>query len=131
MDPITGLAYGRIAVGTLSLLSPKLAARLFLLDPGTNPQVPYVTRLFGSREVALGAITLASSGAARERLVQVGIAVDGADMVTGVAAASTGAVPKKAGILMAVLASGAVASGVLSLSNCVPQERVRGERRTW
>jgi len=117
MDPITGLAYGRIAVGTLSLLSPKLAARLFFLDPGTNPQVPYVTRLFGSREVALGAITLASSGAARERLVQVGIAVDGADMVTGVAAASTGAVPKKAGILMAVLASGAVASGVLSLSN--------------
>ena len=78
MDPITGLAYGRIAVGTLSLLSPKLAARLFLLDPGTNPQVGYVTRLFGSREVALGAITLASSGAARERLVQVGIAVDGA-----------------------------------------------------
>ena len=83
MDPITGLAYGRIAVGTLSLLSPKLAARLFLLDPQTNPQVPYVTRLFGSREIALGAITLASSGAARERLVQVGIAVDGADLVTG------------------------------------------------
>ena len=117
MDPITGLAYGRIAVGTLSLLSPKLAARLFLLDPGTNPQVPYVTRLFGSREIALGAITLASSGAARERLVQVGIAVDGADMVTGVAAASTGAVSKKAGIMMAVVAGGAVASGVLSLTD--------------
>lgn len=117
MDPITGLAYGRIAVGTLSLLSPKLAARLFLLDPQTNPQVPYVTRLFGSREIALGAITLASSGAARERLVQVGIAVDGADLVTGVAAASTGAVPKKAGIMMALVAGGAVASGVLSLTD--------------
>ena len=117
MDPITGLAYGRIAVGTLSLLSPKLAARAFLQDPGTNPQVPYVTRLFGSREVALGAITLASSGAARERLIQVGIAVDGADVVTGVAAASTGAVPKKAGIMMALVAAGAVASGVLGLTD--------------
>ena len=89
MDPITGLAYGRIAVGTLSLLSPTLAARLFLLDPAANPQLPYMTRLFGSREIALGAITLASSGAARERLVQVGIAVDGADVVTGVAAAAS------------------------------------------
>ena len=117
MDPITGLACGRIAVGTLSLLSPNLAARLFLLDPGTNTQVGYVTRLFGSREVALGAITLASSGAARERLVQVGIAVDGADLVTGVAAASTGVVSKKAGIVMAVVAGGAVASGVLSLTD--------------
>ena len=115
-----------------SLLSPKLAARLFLLDPGTNPQVPYVTRLFGSREIALGAITLASSGAARERLVQVGIAVDGADLVTGVAAASTGAVPKKAGILMALVAGGAVASGVLSLTRLTPRKtRVRAGRRTW
>ena len=117
MDPITGLAYGRIAVGTVSLLSPTLAARLFLLDPGTNPQVPYVTRMFGSREVALGAITLASSGAARQRLVQLGIAVDGADVVTGVAGASTGAVPKKAGIMMALVAAGAVATGVLDLTD--------------
>ena len=65
MDPITGLAYGRIAVGTLSLLSPTLTARLFLLDPTTNPQLSYMSRMFGSREIALGAITLASSGAAR------------------------------------------------------------------
>jgi len=117
MDPITGLAYGRIAVGTLALLSPKLAARAFLLNPETNPQVSYVTRLFGSREVALGAITLASSGAARERMIQLGIAVDGADIVTGVAAASTGTVPKRAGVLMALVAAGAVATGVLDLTD--------------
>ena len=89
MDPITGLAYGRIAVGTLSLLSPKLAARLFLLDPKSNPQLPYVGRLFGSREIALGAITLASSGGEHASgWSRSGIAVDGADAVTGVAAAS-------------------------------------------
>ena len=117
MDPITGLAYGRIAVGTIALLAPRRAAQMFLLDPRANPQVPYVTRLFGSREVALGAITLASSGAARERLIQVGIAVDGADVVTGVAAASTGAVPRKAGIMMALVAAGAVANGVLGLTD--------------
>ncbi len=43
-----------------SLLSPKLAARLFLLDPKSNPQLPYLGRLFGSREIALGMITLAA-----------------------------------------------------------------------
>ena len=65
MEPITGLAYGRIAIGALSLLSPSLTARLFLLDPTTNPQLSYMGRMFGSREIALGAITLASSGEAR------------------------------------------------------------------
>ena len=117
MNPVIGLSLGRIAVGAAAVANPELAARTFRLDPVSNPQVPYVTRLFGSREIALGAITLASSGSARERLVQVGIAVDGADMVTGVAAASTGAVSKKAGIMMAVVAGGAVASGVLSLTD--------------
>ena len=62
MEPIVGLAYGRIAVGALSLLSPSLTARLFLLDPKANPQLSYMGRMFGSREVVLGALTLASSG---------------------------------------------------------------------
>ena len=54
--------------------------------------------MFGSREIALGAITLASTGAARKRLVQLGIAVDGADAFTGCGRGLTGAVSKKAGI---------------------------------
>jgi hypothetical protein len=116
MDPITGLAFGRIAVGTVSLVSPSLAAKLFLLDARANPSLPYVTRMFGSREIALGAITLASSGAARERLVQVGVAVDTADALTGIAAAASGAVSKKAGIMLALVAAGAVASGVMALT---------------
>jgi hypothetical protein len=117
MNPVTGLALGRIAVGSVSLVSPGLAAKLFRLDAEVNPQLPYVTRLFGSREIALGAITLASSGAARRRLIQVGIAVDGADAFTGIAACASGAVPKKTGLLMAAVAVGAVASGVLGLQD--------------
>src|ERR1700712_841980 len=90
MEPITGLAYGRIVIGALSLLSPSLTARLFLLDPKSNPQLGYMGRMFGSREIALGAITLASSGDARRRLIQLGVAVDGADAYTGIASAATG-----------------------------------------
>ena len=115
MDNVTGLAYGRIAVGTLSLLAPRLAAKAFLLDPDANPQVPFVTRLFGPREIALGALTLVASGAARRQLVQVGVAVDASDVFTGLAGAVSGAVPKKAGLLMTAVAAGAVATGVLAL----------------
>jgi hypothetical protein len=111
MNPVTGLALGRIVVGTIALVSPDLAAKLFLLNSSTNRQLPYMTRMFGSREIALGGLTLASSGAARRRLVQVGIAIDGADAFTGIAAASSGAVPKKTGYALAAVAAGAVASG--------------------
>ncbi len=115
MNPVTGLAIGRIAVGTVALLSPNLAAKLFLLDPAANRSLPYMTRMFGSREIALGGLTLASSGEARRVLVQVGIAVDGADAFTGVAAAASGAVSKKAGITMALVAAVAVANGIVGL----------------
>jgi hypothetical protein len=115
MDNITGLAYGRIVIGALSLLSPSLTARLFLLDPKSNPQLSYMGRMFGSRELALGAITLASSGESRRRLVQLGVAVDGADAYTGIATAVSGSVPKKTGLLLTVVAAGAVATGLMEL----------------
>ena len=115
MEPITGLAYGRIAIGALSLLSPSLTARLFLLNPTANPQLSYMGRMFGSREVALGLITLASTGEARKKLVQLGVAVDGADAYTGIVSAASGSVSKKAGLLLTLVAAGAVATGVMEL----------------
>ena len=76
-----------------------------------------MTRMFGSREIALGALTLASTGEARQRLVQVGVAIDAADAFTGIAAAASGAVSKKAGVVLALVAAGAVANGVASLQD--------------
>jgi len=117
MHPVTGLAVGRIAVGTISLVSPSRAAKLFLLDARANPSLPYVTRMFGSREIAMGGLTLAATGDARERMVRVGIAIDAADAFTGIAAAASGAVSKRAGIVLALMAAGAVATGVVSLQD--------------
>ena len=115
MNPVTGLSIGRIVVGLISLLSPSLAAKLFLLDGPANPALPYLSRMFGSREIALGALTLAASGSAQRQLVKVGVAIDGADAFTGISAAASGAVSKKAGIALALVAVGAVVSGVLAL----------------
>jgi hypothetical protein len=115
MDPITGLAYGRVAIGTLSLVSPKLAARLFLLDPKTNPQLSYMGRLFASREIALGVVTLAAPENARRRLVQLGVGVDAADALTGITAVISGSVPKKTALLLTVAGVASTTTGVLAL----------------
>lgn len=116
MDPVTGLSLGRIAVGAVSLLTPGLAGRAMLLDPDENPQLPYLTRLFGAREIALGAVTLTATGATRDRLLTAGIAVDTADAATGVVGAARGQVSKVAGLGLAAVALGAVATGVAGMS---------------
>ena len=117
MDPITGLAYGRVTVGLLALVSPRRVEKLLGLDPRINPQMSPLTRMFGAREVALGGLTLATSGDARERLIQVGVAVDGIDLVAGLAAATSGAMSKKDGIRLALVAAGSVATGVKGLQD--------------
>jgi hypothetical protein len=117
MDNITGLAYGRIAVGAISFLSPRLAARLFLLDPKANPQLSYMSRLFGPREIVLGALTLAATGEARRQLVQIGVAVDGADALNGLISTVSGSVPKPAALALTAVAAGAVATGVMELQS--------------
>ena len=54
------IAIGRIAVGAGAWLAPNLSGRLFGLDPEGNPQASYLGRLFGARDVALGAGVLRS-----------------------------------------------------------------------
>jgi len=115
MNPVTGLALGRIAIGIISIFSPSLAAKLFRLDESNNPQLPYLSRMFGSREIALGALTLASSGAARRNLVLVGIAVDGADAAAGHLAGREGYVSRTTATFLTLPALGAVAAGLVGV----------------
>ena len=104
MNPVIGLSLGRIVVGAVSLAKPGLAARMFRLDLEDNPQVPYLARLFGSREIALGR-TLLARGTTRRDLVLAGIAVDAADAATGVLAMQDGSVPGGPAMLIVPAAS--------------------------
>ncbi len=117
MNPVTGLALGRIAIGVGALTSPSLATKLFRLDGPNNPQLPYMTRMFGSREIALGAVTLVSKGAARRKLVALGIAVDGADAFAGFDAMKTGAVNQSTGIGLVAPAVFAVVAGAIGFAS--------------
>jgi len=112
MNPVTGLSLGRIAIGAAALSSPTLTTRLLRLDGAANPQLPYLLRMFGSREVALGAVTLLAPAAARRNVVAAGIAVDLADAVAGVMAARDGHVTRPTGAFLTAPALGAVAAGI-------------------
>lgn len=115
MNPVIGLSLGRIAVGSVALARPDLAAKALQLDGTANPQLSYVTRLFGSREIALGLITLASRGKARTTAVALGILVDAADAGTGYLGMKEGVVTQKSAAALIGTAAGAVASGVASI----------------
>jgi hypothetical protein len=111
MDTAKALAAGRVALGVIALLFPTVAARIFLLKVTSNPQLPYVMRLFGAREIAVGAVTLTAPESARSSMVGMGMAVDGADAIAGFAAARSGAVSKPVGVVLAGAALAAVAAG--------------------
>jgi hypothetical protein len=116
MNPVIGLSIGRIAVGAAALVNPQLGARMFQLDPVSNPQLPYLTRLFGSREVALGIVTLLVRGKRAQRgVIGLGILVDAADATAGYLAMQDGSVSRKAAMAVIGPAVGAVASGAVGL----------------
>lgn len=116
MDPVTGLSLGRIGIGVVSIGSPALAARMFGLDVTTNPQLPMMTRLFGVREIALGAATLTAKGSARRNLVLAGVAVDAGDAACGVIGVGNQEVGKLSGGMLTAVALGAAATGVAGLA---------------
>jgi hypothetical protein len=116
-DTVRLMAFARLALGAVALLFPSLAARLFMLDVRSNPQLPYMTRLFAIREIAVGAVTLTAPENARTSMVGLGMAVDGSDAVAGFAAARSGAVTKPAGILLTGAALAAVAGGASTFAN--------------
>jgi hypothetical protein len=107
---IDAIAIGRIAVGAGAWLAPNLSGRLFGLDPEGNPQLPYVGRLFGARDVALGAGALRSSPKQKDAWLTAALACDVADAAAGVLAGARGQLPPAAAALVTATA-GAFALG--------------------
>lgn len=110
MDPVTSISLGRIIIGICAFVSPELTAKVFGLSPADNQHLPYMSRMFGARETAVGAITLASKGTARRNLTLVGMAIDAADATTGALELRAKRIPLAAGIMLVGVAAGAVVS---------------------
>jgi hypothetical protein len=106
----------RLGIGAGSWTAPRLAGRLFGLNAAANPQLPYVTRLFGARDVALAVGLQLSSGPSRRLWLQLGILCDAADFAAGVLAGRSGELSKLSTALVTAPALAGVAVGVAALS---------------
>jgi hypothetical protein len=114
-QPLQALAGLRAAIGLGAWLVPRVAGRLFGLDARDNPQSPYLARLFGARDVALGAGAVLTEGEARTLWLRTGVACDVADAVAGLAAGGRGYLGPVSAALVTGTAVGAAALGVAAL----------------
>jgi hypothetical protein len=102
----------RVAIGALAWLRPDLADRLFGMRVGESP---YLWKLFGIRDVAVGLGTLRSSETQRRTWARFGLVCDAADGGAAAIGQRQGELPRSASALVAVPAI-AVGVGALALS---------------
>ncbi|HEY2161824.1 MAG TPA: hypothetical protein VGH24_10995 [Solirubrobacteraceae bacterium] len=105
----------RSAIGVGAWLAPRLSGRMFGLDPAANPQAPYLGRLFGVRDIALGVGLSQSRGAERQQWLRIGVACDLADAAAGILAGRAGELPKRSTLLVTATALAAAAMGIAAM----------------
>ena len=105
------IAISRIAVGASAWLTPNLSGRIFGLDPEGNPQLPYVGRLFGARDVVLGTGAIRSPRKQKDAWLTAGLACDVADVAAGALAGARGQLPPAAAALVTATAGAFAVAG--------------------
>jgi hypothetical protein len=114
-DMVETLALGRIAIGIALMATPSLTAFGYLGREASRPSVRFLNRIFGGRDVALGAWLLLSRGnkEAYRQAVMAGMACDAWDAVA--ALTTKGAIPRFGKPITAAVAGGAVAIAAMAL----------------
>jgi Domain of unknown function (DUF4267) len=113
---IRSLAGVRMAIGTSAWATPRLAGKAFGLDADANPQSPYLARLFGVRDIALGIGALTTTGESQRRWLALGLLCDAADAAAGVLAGRGGYLPKLPTVLVTGTALVAAGLGAAALA---------------
>jgi hypothetical protein len=110
------LVAARTTLGLSALLFPRAAGRIFLLDPRENPQLPYVGRMWGIRNLALAAGLVGARGANRRQWWAINVAVDALDAVASYASWRRGELPTATAALVTAVAIGATGLGAASFA---------------
>ena len=114
---LKALAGLRLAVGITSYVAPNFGGKLFGLEPEANPQAPYLGRLFGIRDVAIGLGTLRAKKKAQDNWIEMGIVCDAADVVSAFLGGGKGYLSPTTTAMVAAPAIAATALGVIALRN--------------
>jgi hypothetical protein len=107
----------RVVVGIAALAGPGQAFRGAGLDPRHNPQLPFMTRMFGVRDLVLGAGALTTSGGERRRWLQGGVAADVADALAALAGHRSGYLHTRGAVMLTIPAVVGTALGLAALAS--------------
>ncbi|WP_233358931.1 hypothetical protein [Thermomonospora amylolytica] len=113
------LARGRVALGAAAFLAPGVTARVLGLGKGPDAGRDMATRLFASREIALGAGYLLGKGQSRSAWARLGVAVDALDAIASIKsrrARGGPAVPLWAAAAFSAVALGATGLGAAKVA---------------
>jgi hypothetical protein len=117
LNPSSTLPALRVAIGGGAWAAPGLTGKVFgFKNIDTNHEALFMARLFGVRDVALGAGALASSGDANRLWWQIGVVCDLADAAAGLISFKAGG-PKVPAVLSTVTALAAAGLGVAVLGS--------------
>jgi len=108
MNARTALAMHRLTLGTVAVMAPRLAGRLFGLDFEAHPMGAELTRLMASRNVLFGIGLLLDDS---RLMVQLNRAVDLLDLTTVADETRRGTLPRKATLIGGLTAGSAAVLG--------------------
>lgn len=89
---LRGLAIGRIALGAAAIATPRTLITAFGIHP--TPELTYMTRIFGSRAIALGLGYLTAPPTERPRWQRLALLVDIIDTTHGAAHLTRADIPR-------------------------------------
>jgi hypothetical protein len=113
--PLNALVAERFAIGAGAWLAPRLSGRLFGFDPDSGGELPYLSRLFAVRDLALGTGALMSEGDARRTWLRIGVACDVADTAAGLIGLVRGELSPLTTVLVTAAAVTATGLGIVAL----------------
>lgn len=112
------LAQARLAVGVAALVAPRLLSRAMGIDPAANPATPYLTRMFGVRELFMAApFLMPAPGLDEAELASRGITVDAVDAAASLAAGLRGYLPWRAALPATLMAAAGTYLGSVAARN--------------
>ena len=108
------LAYGALGFGAAAVLAPTTLRKSYGMS-AEGPELTYLGRMWGTRNLVLGALSLgASSDEERKRYAMVTIGMNTMDSLT---AASTAGLPGATRVMGALTSAGFAAAGVYVVTN--------------
>ena len=107
----------RVLVGIVSLAAPGQVFRGAGLDARDNPQLPFMIRMFGVRDLVLATGALTSSGDERRRWLRTTMVADLVDVVSTIAAHRGGYLTTRGAVMLTLPAMGAAAFGLAALAS--------------